>query len=68
MWNNFKTTILLAGLTGLFLAIGQLWGGERGVVFALVLAGVMNLGTYFFSDKIALSMSGAQPRASLINL
>ena len=61
MWNNFKTTILLAGLTGLFLAIGQLWGGDRGLVFALVLAGVMNLGTYFFSDKIALSMSGAQP-------
>ncbi len=63
MWNNFKTTILLAGLTGLFLAIGELWGGERGIIFALVLAGVMNLGTYFFSDKIALSMSGARPIA-----
>jgi len=61
MWNNFKTTILLAGLTGVFLVIGQLWGGDSGLVIALVLAGVMNLGTYFFSDKIALSMSGAQP-------
>ena len=61
MWNNFKTTILLAGLTGVFLAIGGLWGGDRGLVFALVLAGVMNLGAYFFSDKIALSSSGAQP-------
>jgi len=61
MWNNFKTTILLAGLTGVFLAIGDLWGGDRGLIFALVLAGVMNLGTYFFSDKIAISMSGAQP-------
>jgi len=56
-----KTTLLLAGLTGLLLAIGQLWAGERGLVFALVLAGVMNLGSYFFSDKIALAMSGAQP-------
>ena len=42
MWNNLKTTILLAGMTGLLLAIGQLWGGERGLVFALVLAAVMN--------------------------
>ncbi len=61
MWNNLKTTVLLAGLTGLLLAIGQLWGGQQGLVFALVLAGVMNLGSYFFSDKIALAMSGAQP-------
>ena len=63
MWNNLKTTILLAAMTGLLLAIGQLWGGERGLVFALVLAGVMNLGSYFFSDKIALKMSGAKPIA-----
>ena len=61
MWNNFKTTILLAGLTGLLLAIGQLWGGQQGMMIALIFAGVMNLGSYFFSDKIALSMSGAQP-------
>jgi len=61
MWNNFKTTILLAGLTGLLLAIGQLWGGRQGMMIALIFAGIMNLGSYFFSDKIALSMSGAQP-------
>ena len=61
MWNNLKTTVLLAGMTGLLLAIGQLWGGQRGLMFALVLAAVMNLGSYFFSDKIALKMSGAQP-------
>jgi len=60
MWNNFKTTILLAGLTGLLLAIGQLWGGQQGMMIALIFAGVMNLGSYFFSDKIALAMSGAQ--------
>ena len=63
MWNNLKTTILLAGLTGLLLGIGQLWGGQRGLMFALVLAAVMNLGSYFFSDKIALAMSRAQPIA-----
>jgi heat shock protein HtpX len=61
MWNNLKTTVLLAGLTGLLLAIGQLWGGQRGLTFALVFAAVMNLGSYFFSDKIALATSGAQP-------
>ena len=61
MWNNFKTTILLAGLTGVLLVIGQAWGGQRGMMFALVLAAVMNLGSYFFSAKIALAMSGAQP-------
>lgn len=48
MWNNFKTTILLAAMTGVLLAIGQLWGGERGLIFALVLAAVMNMGAYFF--------------------
>jgi heat shock protein HtpX len=63
MWNNLKTTMLLAGLTGLLLAIGQYWGGQRGLMFALVLAAVINLGSYFFSDKIALAMSGAQPIA-----
>jgi len=61
MWNNLKTTVLLAAMTGLLLAIGQLWGGQRGLTFALVLAAVMNLGSYFFSDKIALATSGAQP-------
>jgi heat shock protein HtpX len=61
MWNNFKTTLLLAALTGLLLVIGQHWGGQQGMVLMLILAGVMNLGSYFFSDKIALRMSGAQP-------
>ena len=61
MWNNFKTAILLAGMTGVLLVIGEVWGGQRGMMFALVLAAVMNLGSYFFSDKIALKMSGAQP-------
>ena len=63
MWNNLKTTILLAGMTGLLLAIGELWGGQRGLMFALVLAAGMNLFSYFFSDKLALKMSGAKPIA-----
>jgi heat shock protein HtpX len=63
MWNNLKTTILLAGLTGLLLGIGQIWAGQRGLMFALILAAVMNLGSYFFSDKLAIAMSGAKPVA-----
>jgi heat shock protein HtpX len=61
MWNNLKTTILLAAMTGLVLGIGDLWGGQNGLIFALVIAAVMNLGSYFFSDKIALAASGARP-------
>lgn len=61
MWNNLKTTVLLAGLTGVLLAIGQLWGGRQGMTLALIFAAVMNLGSYFFSDKIALASSNAQP-------
>jgi heat shock protein HtpX len=61
MWNNLKTTFLLAAMTGLVLAIGEWSGGQNGLILALVLAAVMNLGSYFFSDKIALASSGAQP-------
>lgn len=63
MWNNLKTTLLLACLTGVLLAIGQLWGGRQGLTIALIFAAVMNLGSYFFSDKIAIASSGAQPIA-----
>lgn len=63
MWNNFKTTILLACLTGILLAIGDIFGGRQGMTIAIVLAAVMNLGSYFFSDKIAIKSSGAQPIA-----
>jgi heat shock protein HtpX len=61
MLNNLKTTVLLAALTGLLVIIGGTWGGQNGMIFALVLAAVLNLGSYFFSDKIALKTSGAQP-------
>jgi heat shock protein HtpX len=61
MLNNLKTTVLLAALTGLLLVFGEAMGGQRGMELALVLAAVMNLGSYFLSDKIALATSGAQP-------
>jgi len=63
MWNNLKTTVLLAAMTGLFLVIGEAWGGQNGLILAFVLAAVMNLGSYFFSDKIAIASAGAQPIA-----
>jgi heat shock protein HtpX len=61
MKNTFKTFILLAGLTALLMAIGNAIGGRNGLMLALVVAGIMNFVGYWFSDKIALSMSGAQP-------
>ncbi|MEF3169527.1 MAG: zinc metalloprotease HtpX [Deltaproteobacteria bacterium] len=61
MTNTLKTTLLLAVLTGLFLVVGQALGGRHGMTIALVMAGVMNFGAYWFSDKMALAMSGARP-------
>lgn len=57
--NFLKTTLLLATLTGLLVAIGGLIGGIGGAVLFLVLAGVMNFFAYWFSDKMALKMAGA---------
>src|SRR5437660_9790452 len=61
MGNTFKTALLLTGLTLLLLFIGRAFGGQRGMLFALIFAAVMNFASYFFSDKIALSMYSAQP-------
>ncbi len=58
--NGIKTTILLATLTGILVAIGGLLGGQQGMVIALVFAGAMNFFSYWFSDRIVLSMYGAQ--------
>ncbi len=60
MGNVFKTALLLAVLTVLFLFIGRAVGGERGMVMAFGLAVVMNVGAYWFSDKIVLRMYGAR--------
>ena len=63
MSNAFKTTLLLGLLTGLLLWIGQLLGGAQGLVLGLVFAAVMNLGSYWFSDRIVLAMYGAKELA-----
>jgi len=61
MSNALKTTLLLGLLTGLVLWIGQYFGGSQGLVIALVFAAAMNLGSYWFSDRIVLAMYGARP-------
>jgi heat shock protein HtpX len=61
MGNTFKTALLLTALTLFLLFMGQIFGGQRGMVLALGLAVVMNFVSYFFSDKIALAMYRAQP-------
>lgn len=61
MGNTFKTTFLLVGMTLLLMFIGGYFGGQRGMLTALIIAGVMNFGAYFFSDKIALASYRAQP-------
>lgn len=58
--NYTKTAMLLAAMTGLFLAIGYMIGGEGGMIFALVLALGMNVFTYWNSDKMVLRMHGAR--------
>jgi heat shock protein HtpX len=58
---TLRTTILLASLSGLLVVIGALIGGPKTAGMFLILALLMNLGSYFFSDKLALSMSRAKP-------
>ncbi len=58
--NYFKTTALLAVLTAILVFFGNAFGGRNGAVTALVLAGVMNFVSYWFSDKIVLKMYGAK--------
>ncbi|MBM4188433.1 MAG: protease HtpX [Gemmatimonadetes bacterium] len=55
-----KTFMLMAGLMALFLGLGNLLGGEQGLVMALVMGSAMNAIMYFFSDKLVLRMYGAQ--------
>ena len=55
-----RTLIYLGLLTGTLLAIGYLFGGKQGVSIALIIALVMNLGSYWFSDKIVLALYRAK--------
>ena len=56
MTSGLKTAALLGGLSALFVLIGGYLGGEQGMIFAFGLALVMNVGSYWFSDKIVLRM------------
>ena len=58
--NQIKTTLLLGLLTGLFLFIGSILGGKAGLIIGLIFAGIMNVGSFWFSDKIVLKMYRAQ--------
>jgi heat shock protein HtpX len=58
--NALRTTLLLGLLTCLLVIAGGAIGGRSGMTFALVMAGVMNFVSYWFSDKIVLSMYGAR--------
>jgi heat shock protein HtpX len=61
MQNLIKTGVLLAALTSLVVLIGGAVGGQQGMLIAFVFAIAMNFGSYWFSDRIVLSMYGAQP-------
>ncbi|MGE0440639.1 MAG: zinc metalloprotease HtpX [Gemmatimonadales bacterium] len=58
--NNVRTFMLMAGLMALFLAIGQLVGGQQGLIMALVFGSAMNFIMFFFSDRMVLRMYGAR--------
>jgi heat shock protein HtpX len=61
MGNTFKTAFLLTAMTLLLMLVGRAFGGQNGMLIALIFAAIMNFVSYFFSDKIALSMYRAQP-------
>ena len=58
--NTIKTAIFLGLLTGILLMFGKLLGGNVGLVIALIMAAVMNFSSWYFSDKIVLSMYGVK--------
>jgi heat shock protein HtpX len=60
MSNGVKTVLLLGALSGLLLVMGDVLGGSSGLMFGFMLAVAMNLGSYWFSDKIVLRMYRAQ--------
>lgn len=59
-FSTLRTAILLAALTGLLVLIGYGLGGNSGMVIGFLLAVAMNLGSYWFSDRIAMKMVGAR--------
>lgn len=61
MWNQLKTTILLASLAGILMLIGSLIGGYNGIVVAFIISIFFNAFAYFFSDKMVLRLYNAKP-------
>jgi heat shock protein HtpX len=61
MGNTFKTAFLLSALTLLLMFVGRVFGGQNGMLLALIFAAVLNFVSYFYSDKIALAMYRAKP-------
>jgi len=59
LFNHFKTAMLLALLTALFLGVGSMFG-RGGLYFAIFFVGIMNFGSYYFSDKLVLKMYKAK--------
>ncbi len=59
--NTFKVITLIASLSGLLMIVGYLIARRTGIVIALIVSLLMNFGSYWYSDKIVLSMYGAQP-------
>jgi heat shock protein HtpX len=59
--NNLKTGLLLTVLTLILVYAGSLLGGQQGAIVAFAFAALMNVGAYWFSDKIVLRMYRAQP-------
>ena len=60
MSSNVKTVFLLVLLSGLLMGIGYFVAGPGGAIFAFIIAMVMNVGSYWFSDKLALRMTGSR--------
>ena len=58
--NYFRTTILLAAMTALFMAVGAVIGGQAGMMIAFLVALAMNAFSYWNSDKMVLRMHGAR--------
>jgi heat shock protein HtpX len=60
MFNWVKTAMLMAAITALFVVIGGMIGGSKGMMLALIVALAMNFFSYWFSDKLVLKMYNAQ--------
>ncbi|MGE5372465.1 MAG: zinc metalloprotease HtpX [Solirubrobacterales bacterium] len=61
MWNTMRAWILMAGLTGLLVGLGYFFGGRGGAMIFFLISLGMNFVSYFYSDRIVIRMTGAQP-------